>query len=115
MPKKKLPRDVQRICLCAEELNALLTLLDKLGNIDVESDNSILTDARMLKEKFLRYGKKYEKDGDRFASFYLFPSEVSPLLRILTLELACSQPASRDYYAMIGNKSIVPDTNERKC
>ena len=114
MPKKKLPKDVQRIYLCADELNALLTLLDRLGDLDVESDNSILTVAGELKEKFLRYGKKYEKDGEEFAAFYLFPSEVSPLLKILTLELACSQPASRDYYSMIGNKGTVPDPNERK-
>ena len=67
MPKKKLPKDVQRIYLCADELNALLTLLDRLGDLDVESDNSILTVAGELKEKFLRYGKKYEKDGERFA------------------------------------------------
>ena len=114
MPRKKLSKDVQRIYLCEEELNALLTLLDRLGNLDVESDNSILTVARELKEKFLRYGKKYEKDGEEFAAFYLFPSEISPQLKILTLEQACSQPASRDYYAMIGRDRSVPDPNERK-
>ena len=114
MPRKKLPKDVRRIYLCADEVNALLTLLEKLGNLDVEPDNSILADAIALKEKFLRYGKKYEKDGERFVSFYLFPSEILPLLRILTLELACIQPARRDYYAMIGNERTVSDVSERK-
>ena len=114
MPHRKIPKDAFPVYLSAEEVNALLSMLDRFCEAEVDPENFIRKAAHLLRDKILKHGRTFQANGERSVSVYFFPSEIIPLLKILIIFISITlHPGTvTDYYPAIGRRHAAPNDGE---
>ena len=97
-PKKEKPAST--LVLNRELMNYLLSVLESFETLDF--NNRYSQYAEKLKTKILRYAKVKNQKGEDRAAVFLFGTEASTLIMLLTVYISSVAEEPKDLFSEIG-------------
>ena len=102
MKQRKAPVGAIEVTMASEEFNTLLAVLDEI--IVCGADTKLGFFAKRLKEKMLRYSRRFIHRNTRKSVTYFFENEAALLIKLLAFYCNAVGIIGENYYDQIGKE-----------